>query len=379
MSHISPTKRHHSLTSRAAFSYEAYTIGIVCALEFEMSAVRYMLDKEHTRLPRKLGDSTVYILGELSGHNVILASLPGSQGKGAGAAIAKDMARTFPFIELRLMIGIGGGLPSGKDDIRLGDVVVSMPDGQHSGVVQYDLGKNTDDGIILKGFLWPPPEVLRSAVCIMRSDHRVSQSKIPEFMSAMFQKSDNLRVSYQRPVEADELFQSEYPHVPDEATCQQCDKAKLVHRQPRQPREPIPKIHYGLIASGDQVMKSASNAAEVDRRVSGDILCFEMEAAGIATEYSCIAIRGVSDYADSHKNDTWQHYAAAAAAGCAKELLSYVDVPQSSTTTETLGRHGSELSTGSLLAAQSIFRGQGVQNSGSGNISVGKDLNIGSK
>jgi hypothetical protein len=50
-----------------------------------------------------------------------------------------------------------------------------------------------------------------------------------------------------------------------------------------------------------------------------------MEAAGIATEFSCIAIRGISDYADSHKNDGWHHYAAAAAAACVKELLSYFD------------------------------------------------------
>ncbi|KAJ5657330.1 uncharacterized protein N7484_000979 [Penicillium longicatenatum] len=356
--------------------YEAYTVGIVCALEFEMSAVRYMLDKEHTRLPRKPGDSNLYILGELSGHNVILASLPGSQGKSAAAAVAKDIARTFPSIELRLIVGIGGGVPSRKNDIRLGDVVVSMPDGQHGGVVQYDLGKNTDNGIILKGFLWPPPEILRSAVSIMRSDQRVSQSKIPEFMLAMFQKSDELRISYQRPLEADELFQLEYRHVPNKATCQLCDRTKLVHRQAR---EPIPKIHYGLIASGDQVIRSASNAAEIDERVSGDILCFEMEAAGIATEYSCIAIRGVSDYADSHKNDTWQHYAASVAAGCAKELLSYVDPPQP-TITKPHGRHGPETSISdrpAAIPAKSIFRGQGVQNSGYGNISVRRNLNIG--
>lgn len=367
-------KKHPYLTCCVGLGYGAYTVGIVCALEFEMSAVRYMLDNEHTRLPRKPGDSTLYILGELSGHNVILASLPGSQGKSAAVAVAKDMERTFPSIELRLMVGIGGGVPSAKNDIRLGDVVVSMPDGQHGGVVQYDLGKSTDDGIVLKGFLWPPAEILRSAVSIMRSDQRVSQTKIPEYMSAMFDKSDNLRDSYQLPTEPDELFQSEYRHVPHQPNCQLCDKLKLVHRQHR---KPIPKIHYGLIASGDQVIRSASIAEKLNGRVGGNILCFEMEAAGIATGYSCIAIRGVSDYADSHKNDAWQYYAAAAAAGCAKELLSYVDLPQPSTTTETHGRHGSELSTSSPLPTHSIFRGQGIQNSGSGSVSVGNDMNIG--
>jgi nucleoside phosphorylase len=354
------------LTGRAELDYEAYTVGIVCAQEFEISVVRYMLDIEHSRLPRKAGGSNLYILGELSGHNVALASLPGSQGKSAAAAVAMDMARTFPSIELRLTVGIGEGVPSAKNDIRLGDVVVSMPDGQHGGVVQYDLAKNTDDGIVLKGFLWPPPEVLRSAVVMMRSDHRISHSKIPDYMSAMFEKSDNLRDSYQRPRDPDELFQSEYRHVSQQATCQFCDKTRLVTRQHR---KPIPKIHYGLVASGDQIIRNASNAAEVDGRVLGDILCFEMEAAGIATKSSCIAIRGISDYADSHKNDAWQYHAAAAAAGCAKELLSYVSLPQPFTTTKS--------SAGNPLATQSIFRGQGVQNAGSGNISVARDMNIG--
>ncbi|KAJ5560515.1 hypothetical protein N7513_002914 [Penicillium frequentans] len=306
-------------------SYEKYTVGIVCTLEFEMCALRYILDKEHVSLPGKPGDSNMYILGELSGHNVTIARLPGTQGKSAAASVAKDMARSFPSVELRLVVGVGGGVPSGKNDIRLGDVVMSMPDGQHGGVVQYDLGQNTDDGFTLTGFLWPPPEILRSAVSIMQSDHRVSHNKIPEFMSAMVQKGDNLQASYQRPVEADELFQSEYQHIPNQRTCQLCDKTRLVHRRPR---GPTPKIHYGLIASGDQVIRSALIAAEINERVSGEILCFEMEAAGIATQYSCMAIRGISNYADSHKNDTWQHYAAGAAAGCAKELLSYLDPPQ---------------------------------------------------
>jgi len=53
----------------------------------------------------------------------------------------------------------------------------------------------------------------------------------------------------------------------------------------------------------------------------GGVLCFEMEAAGLMNEFPCLVIRGICDYADSHKNKTWQPYAAATAAACAKELL----------------------------------------------------------
>lgn len=52
-----------------------------------------------------------------------------------------------------------------------------------------------------------------------------------------------------------------------------------------------------------------------------DVLCFEMEAAGLVDSFLCLVIRGISDYADSHKNDHWQGYAAATAAAYAKELM----------------------------------------------------------
>jgi hypothetical protein len=133
-------------------SYADYTVAIVCALTIEMIAVRSMFDQEHPRLPRKEGDPNIYYVGRLCGHNVVLAGLPGTQGKGAAAIVATNLNRTFPSIQWRLLVGIGGGVPSVKHDIRLGDVVVSMPEGTHGGVVQYDLGKaqqvSTQDSII---------------------------------------------------------------------------------------------------------------------------------------------------------------------------------------------------------------------------------------
>ncbi|KAH2144726.1 hypothetical protein KXV68_005187 [Aspergillus fumigatus] len=250
---------------------------------FEMSAVRYMLDDEHPRLPTKQGDSNLYILGELSGHNVVIAWLPGTQGKGAAAIVANNMQRTFASIKWRLLVGIGGGVPSRTHDIRLGDIVVSMPEGPFGGVVQYDLGKDVEDGFTLKGFLLPPPPILRSAVEKFCKNSLALQITNSHQQTRMF-SSNQITLMY--------LIRSH--------------------------------IYYGLIASGDRVMRSAMKRSKTGREI-GDILCFEMEAAGIMTEFPCIAIRGISDYADSHKSDIWQNYAAAAAAGCAKELLSYLD------------------------------------------------------
>jgi hypothetical protein len=46
-----------------------------------------------------------------------------------------------------------------------------------------------------------------------------------------------------------------------------------------------------------------------------------MEGAGIYAHFPSLVIKGVCDYADSHKNKQWQDYAAATAAACTKAFL----------------------------------------------------------
>ena len=95
----------------------------------------------------------------------------------------------------------------------------------------------------------------------------------------------------------------------------------LVERAPCTTEEVV--IHYGTIASGNQVIK---DGVIRDRLTSelGSVLCFGMEAAGLMNSFPCLVIRGFCDYADSHKDKGWQPYAAATAAACAKELLSVI-------------------------------------------------------
>lgn len=52
-----------------------------------------------------------------------------------------------------------------------------------------------------------------------------------------------------------------------------------------------------------------------------DVLCFEREAAGLMSCISCKVIRCICDYADTHRNDVWQGYAAMTAAAYVKDLL----------------------------------------------------------
>lgn len=104
----------------------------------------------------------------------------------------------------------------------------------------------------------------------------------------------------------------------DQDTCDRCD---LSHRLVRAEwSSGSPHLHYGLIASGDQVMKDATKRDALSLQYGG-ILCFEMEAAGISNNLACLVVRGMCDYYDSHKNKVWQPFAAASAAAWAKELL----------------------------------------------------------
>ncbi|PIG87316.1 hypothetical protein AARAC_011904 [Aspergillus arachidicola] len=81
----------------------------------------------------------------------------GRYGTNFAAMVATRMMNTYPNIQIGFMVGIGGGLPSPQNDIRLGDVIVSRPEREHGGVVQYNMGKYTVDGFQRTGFLNAPP------------------------------------------------------------------------------------------------------------------------------------------------------------------------------------------------------------------------------
>jgi len=122
---------------------EDYTVGWICAVQTEYVAACEFIDEEHPPLStRSLHDDNAYTLGRIEDHNVVIACLPkGRYGLTNAASVAKDMLRSFPLIRFGLMVGIGGGAPSEKHDIRLGDVVVSSPVGKTGGVIHYEFGK----------------------------------------------------------------------------------------------------------------------------------------------------------------------------------------------------------------------------------------------
>ncbi|KAE8141926.1 WD40-repeat-containing domain protein [Aspergillus pseudotamarii] len=298
----------------AKLSRHDYTVGWICALPLESAAAWLMLEKIHPGLDIPQEDRNTYTLGNIGKHNVVIAYLPsGGYGTVPAATVAVQLRTTFPSLRFGLMVGIGGGVPSSGLDIRLGDIVVSLPKQDCGGVIQYDFGKSLSGGRFDRtGMLNRPPEILLTAISKLRSYDDLKCSQVPEFISHAQAK----RAKFARPQQEDRLFQAGYTHR-DGDTCKECDPAQIIRRSLRSNNDPV--VHYGLIASANQVMKDSRRRDQLAKEFG--VCCVEMEAAGVMNIIPCLVIRGISDYADSHKNKEWQRYAAIAAAAYAKELI----------------------------------------------------------
>ncbi|KAF5563248.1 hypothetical protein FNAPI_2749 [Fusarium napiforme] len=251
------------------------------------------------------GDSNTYALGTIGQHMIVAACLPsGEYGTNAAADAASNLRRTYHEVEFCLLVGIAGGAPSPETDIRLGDVVVSHPTSTSSGVIQYDRGKEYKGNTFqLTGSLQGPPRSLRTAKCT-------------SFKARCVLELASSTPGKNRPIDTTFLyFELQSPRTRERPSLQ---GDSHVQRRARRPTD-LPEIHYGLIASGNRVLKDASMRDPWAKEHG--ILCFEMEAAGVMNILPCLVIRGICDYADAYKNKTWQNYAAATAAAYAKLLL----------------------------------------------------------
>lgn len=300
-----------------------YTVGWICALPVEYIAAQEFLDEEHEK-PNFVSpnDSNDYTLGKMGEHNVVVAVLPdGEYGTASAANVATNMLNSFHNVRIGLMVGIGGGVPSERHDIRLGDIVVSAPRGGEGGVFQYDFGKSVQgQNFQHTRFLNQPPTMLRTAMTGIRAQYERKGHQLEETIQTTLENNPRLRRKYKRPEPStDRLFRPEVIHSPGDCAICAHDPSRLVRRHERAEDEDNPAIHYGLVASGNGLMKDALLRDRL--AAEKDVLCFEMEAAGLMNTFPCLVIRGICDYSDSHKNKEWQGYAAIVAAAYTKDLL----------------------------------------------------------
>ncbi|KAF4458275.1 purine and uridine phosphorylase [Fusarium albosuccineum] len=317
--------------SRPKLRPESYTVGWVCALPIELAAAHQILDEEHHPLSiQDPNETNPYTLGRIDKYNVVIASLPaGHIGTTSATFVAARMQLRFPSIRVGLLVGIGGGVPNSKTDIRLGDVVISRPEKQYGGVVQYDLGKTWPCRFERTGSLNSPPDILLNALSKLQSHNTGGISNVANHLS----KFRHLPEFSRENAGPDILFEPNYQHHGGD-TCETCDTERQIRRDCRGNREIA--IHCGTIASGNSVMRDGQSRDRISQELGG-VLCFEMEAAGLMNSFPCLVIRGICDYADSHKNKAWQPYASAAAAVCAKEILLIAAANQAAETRRALG------------------------------------------
>ncbi|KAL8366542.1 hypothetical protein RB595_010412 [Gaeumannomyces hyphopodioides] len=328
-----------------------FYIAIICALAFESDPVILLLDKVYdVKYGRATGDPNTYKTGSVGGHDIVLLVLPG-MGKEAAAACSRSLLSSFPNVKLGLIVGVCGGLPNiDGSDVFLGDVVIS------TSIINYDLGRQYTDHFEVKSAvedsLGRANYDIRGLLALFKTEHDLEllQERASTNLAGLQEaaRKKKRRTRYNPPPDtSDRLFRPDYEHIHRRQQCDVCSQGHFcepastlpcdevgcdaslceprLRREEERPVEHVPQIFMGKAASGDTVMKSGLQRDRIAR--AHGVVAFEMEGAGAWDQVPCIVIKGVCDYADSHKNKQWQPFAAATAASVAVAILDQYQLP----------------------------------------------------
>lgn len=293
----------------------AYTVALICALPQEFAAATAILDENHgTPVARSPQDSNIYELGRIGTNKVVITVLPqGEYGTASSASVVRNLQTSFPNIQFGILVGIGGGVPSERHDIRLGDVAIGLH------IVQYDFGKGFPDSFTQHAFTAHPlefPPQVEGAIAKIKTENSQTSQRLQQSIHSALEAHPRLSAFKKPDASTDKLYRASHTKETDP---QHGDGPFEIERLPRVGLNNGPMIHYGAIASGNSIMKDAAVRDKI--AAEGDIICFEMEAAGVTERLPSLVVRGICDYSDSHKSKKWQNYAAMTAAAYAKELL----------------------------------------------------------
>ncbi|RAQ74352.1 tetratricopeptide repeat domain protein [Aspergillus flavus] len=330
-------------------SRDDFAIAIICALALEAEAVEALFDETYDRLSafykKQPGDNNAYFNGRIGSHNVVLCLMP-RMGKGNAASVAASLKISYRGIQVALVVGICGGAPYSptKEDIFLGDVIVS------DAVIEYDFGRQYQGGFMrktsVKDTLGRPNREIQSLLAGLQP-----QQSRRDFRAKMLQHLRVIQTAqprWRQPSSADDvLYEASYQHKHygsdspplcsclDDTSDEVCQAAlkttcillgcaqDQICRRRDWSEICSPTIQIGIVASADTVMKSSEYRDDLVK--SEGVIGFEMEGAGVWNNISCIIIKGVCDYVDSHKDKAWQAYAAATGAATANAFLEFWD------------------------------------------------------
>ncbi|EJT68839.1 hypothetical protein, variant [Gaeumannomyces tritici R3-111a-1] len=331
-----------------------FHLAIICALGIESDAVRLLFDDIYEeKYGRETGDTNTYTTGRIGYHSVVLLLLPG-MGMEASAAGARSLQSSYINIKLALIVGVCGGLPQIRGrDAFLGDVIVSKS------ILNHDFGRQYPDKFVVRSIeetLGQANTDIRGLLELLEGKDELgrlqkkARANLVTLQAAATAADKELGTSYSPPTDAtDRMFRADYEHSHHREDCDDCDAdpprfcerasklscdeagcktgrcAPRQNRQQERPVELVPQVFMGRVACGNAVMKSGKHRDAVAKE--HDVIAFEMEGAGAWKEVSCIVVKGICDYADSHKNKEWQNFAAATAASVAAAILDRYEVP----------------------------------------------------
>lgn len=337
---------------------DEFEVAVICALSLEYDAVYHLFDEIWDRDGREYGkvqgDPNQYTTGRIGGSNVVLVLLS-AMGKLPAATAAVSLRFSFSGIKIALLVGVCGGAPQNesKGEILLGDVIISKK------IMQYDYGRQYSGKFVPKNQAeGHPTREIQSLLAFFETwnGRTLLEEQATEFLQDLQKRGYGSEYRYPGARE-DRLFQSDYHHKhhhlpssPDacricvssaDEVCDaaltskcsdlECEDKYLVPRKRLAEKQQLerdgnvaaqqPMLHLGIIASGDAVLKSSRHRDDLIKATGA--IAFEMEGAGLWHQLPCVVVKGVCDYADSHKQKGWQRFAAATAASMSKALLNY--------------------------------------------------------
>ncbi|RHZ52743.1 hypothetical protein CDV55_101511 [Aspergillus turcosus] len=298
-------------------STDNFHVAIVCASRQEVAAVKALFDEDYGIVGdisgKQPSDPNSYVAGRIGKNSVILTQIP-EYGKIYAVKTAFWLSHSFPQIRLCLVVSTGAGIPCKRDGqkIRLGDVLVS------DGLIQWDFGKLLPGGVFLRKsgpkYDLPPP-THRIAALVQKLRGRQSlimRERMSQHLNCLQTTFGNLEATNYLSAEENRLFPQCYqPGHSGSGRVSWSNIPAIEHFKPN--------VHFGCLASGDAVMRSAEWR---DRTAAKEgVLGFEWAAVGVWSLLPTLVITGVGDYGDGYATDPWPAYASASAASCAKAIL----------------------------------------------------------
>jgi nucleoside phosphorylase len=269
-----------------------FQTAIICAVPKEAEAVEKLFSRTWTtmELGRHLGDRNTYTAGRIGNALVVVVWLD-DYGITKAASATAHLLFSFKNIEHALVIGICGGVPNPPEtnEIVLGDVVISTE------LKQYDVGKQYPNGYRTVPMA-KPRKNMRAFLNKLSNSGQTRRTLVnysAKHLDHMLSRDSEYAGRVRYPGQHEDILHSPayvHKHYPpsicyicteprmvcEEAMNKPCsdlhcdisEDAQITHRIQRQSASKAmsPTIHFGVVGSGDTVMKSAQHRDQIAER-----------------------------------------------------------------------------------------------------------------